>query len=218
MVALAVAALIGTRYMKWLDGDQLGVIAAVASVIAAVAAWKATSRASDTAEAMAAIERNRWHAELTPQLEVTVHRPSPGRRATFKIRLIGPVGLELLDAVTIRIKDDGVDRTPLTAPPPTAEDVAAQIWGPLCFTPGIDDVAAPGRSTPLFRLEKGDFKVLDMTNTQAPFWWDDNDAQERWRGEVKEQPVRLRIECRLKGHKPWFVHRELQIESTWAAT
>ncbi|MFE7580791.1 hypothetical protein ACFU5Y_04395 [Streptomyces gardneri] len=216
MLVVAAVALEITRREAWLDGDQLGVIAAVASVVAAVAAWKATSRASDTAEAMAAIERDRWHVELTPQLEVHVRRPSVGERATLSIKLMGPPGLERLDAVTIQIRDDDVDRTPRTAGPPTAADVAAHIWGPLNFIPGIDNVPAPGRTTPPFPLEVGRMRPFAMTNTMRPFWWDDDDATRRWRLEVRDQPVRLWIECRLEGRKPWFIYREAKIESPFA--
>ncbi|MEU8525236.1 hypothetical protein AB0C77_06480 [Streptomyces sp. NPDC048629] len=212
------AAIVTARRADWLSGDQLGAVAAVASVVAAVAAWAATSRAADTAEALAAIEHDRWHVELTPQIEVTVHRPSPGERATFILKLMGPAGLDGLDAITIQIRDDNIDRTPRTAPPPTAEDVAAHIWGPLQFIPGIDNVEAPGRDTPPFPLEPGRAKVFDMTNTQNPSWYEGDDAARRWRSEVRKQPVRLWIECRKEGHKPWFIHKEVPIQSGWAAT
>lgn len=57
-----------------------------------------------------------------------------------------------------------------------------------------------------------------MTNTVRPFWWDDDDATRRWRLEVRDQPVRLWIECRLEGHKPWFIYHEAKIESPFASS
>ncbi|HEY9372596.1 hypothetical protein [Streptomyces sp.] len=213
---VALAALGAAKKMDWLNGDQLGVIAAVASVFAAAASWAATSRAADTADAVAAIERDRWHVELTPILEVEVHRLGTTERASLTLKLVGPPGLEQLDAVTVLVRDDDVDRTPRTAAPPTAEDVAAHIWGPLRFTPGIDDVAEPGRVTPVFPLAPATVKKFDMTNTHAPFWHTDDDAERRWRIEVRDQPVRLKIECRLEGHKPWFLYPEVKIRSGFA--
>lgn len=212
----AVAGILTVKRADWLNGDQLGVVAAVASVVAAAAAWAATSRAADTAEALAAIEHDRWHVELTPQLEVKVHRVAQTERATLTVKLTGPPGLEHLDAVTVLIRDDDVDRTPRTAGPPTAADVAAHIWGSLCFTVGIDGVVAPGRGTPPFAISPGSVKKFDMTNTKAPFWHTDNDAQRRWRLEVRNQPVRLKIECRLEGHKPWFLYPEVKVQSGFA--
>ncbi|MFB7589391.1 hypothetical protein [Streptomyces sp. NPDC056169] len=213
-VALVIAGVVTIR-ADWLAADDANVLVAGGALMAALASWAATSRASDTAEAVASIERERWHRELTPELAVSIVRPAPGERAWFRAKLTGPVGLDRLDAVVVTVRDDEVDRTPRTAPPPTAEDVAQHIWGPLRFTPGIDDVAEPGRATPAFSLERDDLRRFDMTNTHEPPWWSDDQARERWRGEYRNQKVRLKIECRLKGHRPWFIYKELPINSRW---
>ncbi|MFE6225494.1 hypothetical protein [Streptomyces sp. NPDC057854] len=210
-VLLVLAAVVTIR-ADWLEVDDANVVVAGGALLAALASWAATSRASDTAEALAGIERERWHRELTPELEVKVIRPPLGDRAWFRLKLTGPIGLDRLESVVVTIRDDEVDRTPRTAPPPTAADVAGQIWGPYQFTPGIDDVAEPGRTTPSFALERDDLKRLDMRRTRPPFWWNDADAEERWRQEYLFQKVRMKIECRAKGQKPWFVYCEVPVE------
>ncbi|WP_344425274.1 hypothetical protein [Streptomyces lavendulocolor] len=184
-----------------LSGEQVAVVAAAGSLVAAVASWAATSRASDTAEVLAAIERGRWHAELTPDLQVSISPPSPGsNRYALQVVLVGPTALEGLDSVTITIRDDDVDRTPRTPPPPTAEDVARQIWGPLHFIPGIDGVRDPGRATPAFALEHGRTRRFDMRRTQPPFWWSNPGAAIQWNLEyIRNQHVHLWIECRAPG-------------------
>ncbi|MFF0426921.1 hypothetical protein ACFYUJ_21215 [Streptomyces sp. NPDC004520] len=214
-MALVIAGIVTMR-ADWLAADDANVLVAGGALLAALASWAATSRASDTAEALALIERERWHRELTPQVEVEIRRPAAGERAWFRLKLVGPVGLDRLDSVVVTVRNDEVDRTPLTAPPPTAQDVMRQIWGPLQFTPGIDDVAEPGRETPAFVLERDDVKRFDMRNTRPPFWWTDETATARWRDEYRNQKVRLKIECRVDGHKPWYIYRELPVRSQWA--
>lgn len=211
LIALGIAV-----WQDWLNSERTAAIAALLSLATAAAAWEATARASDIAETLATIERDRWHTELTPNLDVEIRRPSAGARATLKVTLQGPAALERLDGIIVTVRDDGLDRTPLTPPPPTVEDVAQQIWGPLHFIPGIDGVTDPGRATPSFALELGDYRPFDMRNTQPPPWQEDSEANARWRDEYRNQTVRLKIECRREGHKPWFIHKELPIHSIWA--
>ncbi|MFI0829641.1 hypothetical protein ACH4Q7_35155 [Streptomyces roseolus] len=89
-VALVTAGLVTMR-SDWLAAEEANVLVAGGALMAALASWAATSRASDTAEALAAIERERWHRELTPELDVTIVRPGPGERAWFKVKTVSYV-------------------------------------------------------------------------------------------------------------------------------
>jgi hypothetical protein len=191
----------------------LGVIAALGSVVAALASWSATARASDTAAALAAIERDRWHAELTPEFKISVVRLGPGtQRLRFRLELVGPTALPGLQSVSVRIRDDEVERAPVSAPPPTAEDIAEHIWGPARFVPGIDGVRGNGRTANLWRVARGAAKRLDMEPTQPPFWQTYPEAQLVWLLDYKNEPVRLWITCEAEGHRPWFLHYEVAVE------
>ncbi|MER7574918.1 hypothetical protein [Streptomyces sp. NPDC126514] len=195
--------------------DHAGVIAAAASLIAAAASWAATSRASDTAAALAAIEHDRWHAEMTPDLEVSVSYPSWGaQRALFRIVLVGPPTLRELESVVVTIRDDEIERRPVVPPPPSAEDIANQIWGPMRFIAGIDGVEGSGRTTPSFRLVPGTAKRFDMDRTVPPSWDASSDPWGFWNlVHGIDKPVRLWIECRASGFRPWYLHREVSIST-----
>ena len=49
----------------------IGAVAAAAAAIAATGSWVAARRANQTATAVAAIERDRRHDELTPKFHIT---------------------------------------------------------------------------------------------------------------------------------------------------
>uniref|UniRef100_A0AAU3IEI0 Uncharacterized protein n=1 Tax=Streptomyces sp. NBC_01393 TaxID=2903851 RepID=A0AAU3IEI0_9ACTN len=65
---------------------------AVFSAVATGGAWLAARRANATADAVARIERDRWHADLLPQFSVRIEM-GEGDRATLSIRLVGPLPL-----------------------------------------------------------------------------------------------------------------------------
>ena len=228
-VLSAVAAL-GAVKVDWLSGDQLAALTAVASVATAVASWAATSRASDTAdqarrtaEAVASIERDRWHAELTPQVDVSITSPTAGsNRYLLRIKLIGPDPLIGLDSVAVVVRDDGLDHSAFLAGGPTQEEVNQQIWAPLHFFPGINGVGEPGRATPQFSLEHGDLRSFDMKRTPRPRWstsvGPDPFSGPDWPAPNQEKPIRLRIECRSGQHRPWYLHRDVYIDGPFLGT
>ncbi|MEW2317064.1 hypothetical protein [Streptomyces bauhiniae] len=207
LTVLLIAVALGT---KRVTSEHVGIIAALGSLVAAVAAWIATARASDTAEAVATIERDRWHYEMTPKItpEISFNNPS-GMQATLRIVLEGPPALGHLNSVVVRIRDDEFDHTPRTPPPPTIVDVARQIWGPLMLKPGIDDVGPEGRQTPSFEMRPGDVKRFAMDQTAPPPWQDHMEARIMWALEYKDKPVRILVTCKAEGHKPWFLPYEV---------
>lgn len=206
--ALVVAA-VAAVWRGLVSGDTASVIVAAISLITGLFAWDTTGRAADiaeeshrTADTVAQIERDRWHADLTPQFNVSIRKVAPGSDlALLRIELVGPPALHRLDGVTIAVRNDAVDRTPRTPPPPTAEEVAAQIWGPFRFEPGVDLVMEPGRETPVFPLEIGYSRPFAMRMTRWPYWYE----QAMWAAMYGAAPVRLWVVCELDGHRPWRI-------------
>ena len=117
--------------------EALLVAVGAVAAIAAVGAWWAARSSSQASAAMTAIERRRWHADLTPQFELAC-RVTSGERATLRVALVGPAALDRIDRVTVRIRDDIPGRAPVTPGGPTAEEIARQVWGPYRFVPGVD--------------------------------------------------------------------------------
>ncbi|MER7001142.1 hypothetical protein [Streptomyces sp. NPDC000410] len=124
----------------------------------------------------------------------------------------GPSGLPGLDDITADIRDDGLLRTASPGRPPTAQDIAKQIWGALHFIPGIDGVADPGRTAGINGpLEPGDAMRRDMRDTQPPFWMDYPQAAQHWRQDYEGKAVRLRIKCTRSSYEPWHLFKDVVI-------
>lgn len=190
-----------------------GVLAALATALGALAtfgAWKAAARSSSAAETMLEIEQRRWHAHLTPRFEVTVTRTSDSR-AMLTVALVGPPGLDHLERITVRVRDDGRAHLPRPGGP-TAEELAAQVWGPYRFVPGVDGADADGRAIAPVRLQLGDARPFALEHTMPPPW--SADTIESWRRQHDGQPIRLTLTCERHGDKPWLVPVEVVLPST----
>jgi hypothetical protein len=188
--------------------EALLVAVGAVAAIAAVGAWWAARSSSQASAAMTAIERRRWHADLTPQFEL-VCRVASGERATLRVALVGPAGLDRLDRVTVRIRDDIPGRAPVTSGGPTAEEIARQVWGPYRFVPGVDGADQTGRSVAPFGLLLGDWRPLALERTSAPTWSSDATA---WHRQYNDQPVRLTLACVREGDEPWTVPQEVRVD------
>jgi hypothetical protein len=192
--------------IHWSDGTNA--IAAAASAVAAFAAWFAARRSNTTAEAVAQIERDRWHTELTPKFDVTATELGPGtNKASLRITLKMPPGLPGLAKAVLRIRDDGYTHLPLGAV--TQEMIDATIYGPYRFEPGIDDASADGRTVTSRPIGLGDWDKFMLERTM-PAHVDPN----LWMDTYLEAPVRLSIECHADGHKPWYVTYEVPVAGT----
>jgi hypothetical protein len=202
------------RTVSSVDLEQAAWIAALASVPLAVASAVvavfarrdarrsagAAERSAQAAEDLTAIERRRRHEELAPRLSVVAFCRGHGSdRVRVTVRLDGPVGLDRLDQVVVRVCDDK-DRNPVTAGGPTQEQIATTVWGPYRFVPGVDGADQLGRSVPGFPLARGESRSLEMEPTPQPSWVS---APEWWRHEYADQPIRLEITCIQEGELPW---------------
>jgi hypothetical protein len=188
--------------------EALLVAVGAVAAITAVGAWWAARSSSQASAAMTAIERRRWHADLTPQLEFTC-RVTSGERATLRVALVGPAALDRLDQVTVHIRDDIPGRAPVTPGGPTAEEIARQIWGPYGFVPGVDGADQTGRSVAPFELLLGDWRPLTLERTPATTWSGDATG---WGRQYNDQPVRLTLACVREGDEPWTVPQEVRVD------
>lgn len=184
---------------------------AVFSAVATGGAWMAARRANSTADAVARIERDRWHADLTPQFRVTIER-TEGDRATLSVHLAGPLPLHHLDEIRVEVvPSDDMDRTPRLAGPPTAEQVAAQVWGPYRFSHGANGADVDGRTVEPFALQVGTGHPFSVERTRPPHWQEGDDREARWRDQWLNKPMRLVLACRRDGFEPWVVPYEVDV-------
>ncbi|MFD5616681.1 hypothetical protein [Kitasatospora sp. NPDC127060] len=188
--------------------EWIAAVAAVVSALVAVFAWKAADRSAAVSERVAGIERDRWHRDLTPDLDIRLVQQNMNHW-TLSVDLDGPEGLDYLDSITVEILDEkGVSHLPGPAGP-TAEDLAQVIWGPLRLRPGVDGVAHPGRTTTVEGLVLGQRAVRALEVSLRPAW--DNDPIDSWARRYLDQPLRLRVVCHKAGQKSWTLIRELPV-------
>lgn len=126
----------------------LAAVTAVGSWRAAAKANQAAERANATADTLAQIERDRWHAELTPKLQVEL-TGAVGGRVELKVTLSGPPGLDRLDDLSISVRDDGDDHP--VSPGMSAQETQEAshvIWGPYRFVRDVDGASRDGKHAP----------------------------------------------------------------------
>jgi hypothetical protein len=128
----------------------LGLLATIAAAVATVGSWRTAGKANQTADKVAAIERQRRHSELTPQFQVTCteRKTAPGS-AAMHVTLTGPAGLDHLDEVTISILDEtGQDHWGHGLPQGvTSEEAELFVWGPWAFNTGASAQVSDNRTT-----------------------------------------------------------------------
>ncbi len=193
----------------------IAAIAAVAAAIAATGSWKAAAKANETTSALAAIELDRRHDELTPDFEITCAErdTSPGT-ADMRVTLRrGP--LERLDEVTITILDE-TDKDHWTGGLPggvTQEHAEAFIWGPWEFNAAASAQVISNRTTRprAYSIVNGkNWDLLGLTRTR-PGHWMGTTTQQAWQDQHDDQPLRLLITCRL-GHATWTTPYDIDVE------
>ena len=169
------------------------VIAAL--IIAVVAISHAVASVVYTHRRQAAIESKRQHDALTSELAVTCDaRPgADSRRADMTLELTGPAGLDRLDEVTVRIRDD------------IPEQISEVIWGPYRLNPAVRDTESYGRAHGPFRLPKHEPYPIQLEQTTTPAWI----TPGVWKNQYEYKPVRLELTCRRKGHEPWILRQEV---------
>ena len=183
-------------------------IVAIVAALIALASAAYTRRQAVATEAAAAIEGKRLHDDLTPQLSVTCTERPGTRWADMTVELTGPPGLDVLDVVTIRIRDDIPDRKPRLGSELTQEQISEVIWGPYRLNPGMRDTESNGRAHGPFRLPKHEPYPVQLEQAIAPSWT----TPKFWRDQYEGKPVRLEITCCRAGHEPWTLRPEAEVK------
>jgi hypothetical protein len=168
-----------------------------------------TRRQADEAAKVRVIEEGRLHTELTPQITlVGKARDAEGKSAEVVLELTGPNGLERLDRVQVRIRDD-MPRKPTPAGVlQVTEHWDEVIWGPYRIKSGLRDTDAYGRAHGPFPLPKNEPYPVPLEESIAPPWQTD---WQSWRDQYRGAPVRLEITCFLAPHGPWVLTREIEV-------
>ena len=201
------------------------VVSFVSAVAAVSAVWyarrsdRSASKSAVAAETTAALDRQRRNAELTPRFLITCEPANPGiDTLRLRVLLSGPPELGQIDRLTVSIRDDHPFRSQVAplAGGPTSEQVAGQIWGPYCFTPGTGPIVDPargflgadhtGRTTPNGALSVGEAFAFHLEPTQPPRW--SQQPLENWRKE-RGTVLRLRLECQRADWEPWVLTGEI---------
>ncbi|MFD3996114.1 DUF4231 domain-containing protein [Streptomyces sp. NPDC058583] len=210
-LVVTVAGLVTLQVLGHLDKDRAGLAVAVLGAVAAWAAWEATGRASDTAEAarrtaetLARIERARWLTEQTPQFDFVL--TSEGDRgAKLRIHLAGPDSLGHLDSITVRIGDDFNHTSSLAGATPPKQ-IAAHVWGPFKLRPRISRADEHGRELTSGSLRVGRGLPLVFDRTVPGVWMAMN--YDSWQQTYEGHPIRLTLVCR-RGDDIWTVARAI---------
>lgn len=192
-------------------GDVASFSAAGLSTVAALGAWFAAHRSGRTADTVARIEQDRWHADLLPQFDISIE-DREGDRATLSVRLAGPVPLCHLDEIRIEIvQSDDMSRVATLPGPPSQEELDAQVWGPIRFTHGADGADVDGKTVAPFSLEVGKGRPFSIERTRPPHWQQGDDRDARWRDQWLNKPMRVVLTCRREGFKAWTVPRDVEV-------
>lgn len=181
---------------------------AALSAVATAGAWLAAHRSARTADTVARIEQERWHADLAPQFDLVLRETGNGQ-ALLSVHLSGPDALRRLDEVAIVVGNDDMDHTVLHPTGNlTQDDVDAFVWGPFRFSPQINGTDEHGRGPKAFPLDVGTGRPLAMQRTR-PAPWMDGKTQGMWQGENAGNLIRLVLTCR-HGNEEWVIARHLE--------
>jgi hypothetical protein len=192
-------------------GDIATFTTAALSAVATAGAWLAAHRSAKTADTVARIEQDRWHADLLPQFRITIER-AEGDRAVLSVRLVGPLPLCHLDEIRVKVvPSDDMSRTVTLAGGPSQEEVDTQVWGPLRFTTSTDGAGRDGQTVAPFSLQVGTGRPFSLERTRPPIWQQGDDRDRHWRDEWLNKPLRLVLTCRRDGFKTWTVPYEVAV-------
>lgn len=182
-----------------------GIAAASAlfSAAAGLAAYKTAKESNRTSSVVAQIERDRWHTEMTPQVQLRFD--NDGGAPHVVVKFLGPAPLTRIKTV-LRIRDDRERGSSHVGGAPTARQVADVVWGPFRFRPGVDGADPLGRAVAPFVLVHQAHTRFALEPTPAPSWYP---SPQVWRDDYDGTKLRLWVECSAEGHKPWTLSADL---------
>ena len=181
-------------------------IIAIIAILIALGSVAYTRRQTVASERLTAIEVLRRHEDLTPDLDIRCTH-FDGGDVTLELELTGPAGLDRLDEVCVRIRNDRPDRTTSRAGNGlSTEQLADAIWGPYRLNPGVRDTDRLGREHGPFSLPRQEPYKLSLEPTMVPSWYT---VPGMWRKQYEGTPIRLEITCRRDGYQPWVALPEI---------
>jgi hypothetical protein len=201
-------------------GDLVALGATAIAAVAARQSNKSSGKANQAAGALADIEQDRRHSELTPRFRVRVEPWTAGNDQDLRLRvmLTGPTGLDRIDGLTVKIRDDHFRRGEgtLTAGGPTREEIKAHVWGPYRFRPGTgpDESRADddGRVTAYeAELPIGEELPYLLERTRPPAWATSM-TQEKW-NEQRGPVIRIVLEASHNDHGWWILPCEIDLST-----
>jgi hypothetical protein len=201
-------------------GDLVALGATTIAAVAARQSKKSSDKANQAAGALADIEQDRRHTELTPRFRARVEPWTAGNDQDLRLRvtLTGPTGLDRIDGLTVKIRDDHFKRgeAALTAGGPTREEIKAQVWGPYRFRPGTgpdDSHADPDGRVTVYDAELpiGEELPYLLERTRPPAWaaWM---TQEQW-NEQRGPVIRIALEAWHNDHGKWILPCEIDLSA-----
>jgi hypothetical protein len=181
-------------------------ISALSAGTAVVSLWLTHRRGGVQVRIQEEERRERRWTALTPQLGPALDER--GDRAGLRIRLSGPLRLQRLDRVTVKIRDDMPDRGPLPTGQQTAEDIAAQIWGPYRLNPNVKDTDPNGRAvTYPDGVDVGEDIECVLERSLPPHW--SHQTPQQWQDDYDGKPLRFTVVCERAGEEPWVIPLEV---------
>jgi hypothetical protein len=182
----------------------IAIFVSVVGVLVSLASVRYTRQQAAEASATRAIGEKSQHDRLTPELKFTCSRHG-SEGADITVELAGPAGLDRLDEVTVRVRDDIPDRKPTPGTSLTQKQISEVIWGPYRIRLGLRDTDQNGRAHGPFLLPKNEPYPLPMEHSIAPSW-----AGADWHGQYVGTPIRLEFTCKRAGDEPWVIPIELE--------
>lgn len=193
--------------------------AAALSAAAALAALGTARAAGRAARDLTKIEAARRHQELTPAFTAQlVPMNNDSRFFHLLLELDGPIALERLRSLQVRIRDDRPGRAnephSMSGNALSQEQIRSQVWGPLRFTPGVgpDGHGADqaGRAVDYPKpLDVGEGLRFQLEPTHSP--WSQQDAasaQTDWRDTVGTR-LRFTVVSHPGEGEPWVTPIEI---------
>ena len=196
--------------------EVISLVLSVLAVLIALASAFYTKRQAAEAANMSMIEQARLHTELTPQITVVGKaRGVAGELTEVVLELTGPDGLDRLDSVQVRIRDDMPRKPTPAGVSQVTRHWEEAIWGPYRIKSGLRDTDSYGRTHGPFPLPKNEPYPVALEESFPPPWQTDSQS---WRDQYRGAPVRLEITCVLAPHGPWVLNREITVPFTGAPT
>lgn len=189
-------------------------VATLAGSAAAFFSWRTARASTRTAEAVAQIERDRWHVELTPKIRIEIDHRWDNDLIRLNVWLDGPDALDGLDGVELRIRNvvDIVSRQDAVGTDaPSAQEIADQVWSIMRFRPGVDQADRLGRTVPARPLRTGDRLLTVVETTPKPWWIRENTAWWSILTPKYTNKIRIEVVCTKHGYRPWHLVREVDL-------